>query len=32
MTPTTTEEPIRPEMKALAENGAVSGNTEKIGS
>jgi len=31
-TPTTTEDLIRPEIKALAEKGAVDGNTEKIGS
>ena len=32
MTPTTIEVPIRPEIKALTEEGAVDGNTEKIGS
>ena len=31
-TPTTTEDQIRPEIKALAEEGAVVGNTENIGS
>jgi hypothetical protein len=31
-TPTTTEDLIRPEIKALAEEGAVDGNTENIGS
>ena len=31
-TPTTTEDQIRPEIKALADEGAVVGNTEKIGS
>ena len=30
--PTTTEDLIRPEIKALAEEGAVDGNTEKMGS